>query len=511
MKKVMKSAVVTLVILAVLTGVGIYFLMKDNGTSESLSERMKQEQSDLSSERVYRYDLDDDCVVLKTNGDDKNVLNFNQNNVYEVATSDAARGRLDRLIKRLDSGFDEPIIALNPFGTNPNSLYFYFKLANRAMIRYTIAVADDNTPDFVRYVNSGMENNLSEVHEFTLSGLIPGQTNYIIIEAIDSTGAQRERKVFKFDAPKVNAPLRLKTEQGNSREQISNGLYVVMPTGTTDIYTYDNRGWLRNVTVTESNHGTRFYQSGNEVLYQVAANKVAKVSAIGRVTGVAVVNGVTAIKDFAYDGYDNIYSLATVKGRDCLLATSFDSGRTKTVYQFKKGITAKSLSTPDAGTVLVAMASPAGLMKLNSIASMRTSVSYILGKKSEWKKFGYKKKLTKDVTVSRWDTANSYLVSDETKGNYSIYVQDQGTGTALSFTIDEKEKKVSVTDTFPVAQKGNGRSEKEGEHYLISNGSTGIFSEYDQKGRITTKFSYGGTFDSVTKLTFDRMCFYGAS
>ena len=126
MKKAGKLIIVTLLILSGLTA-GAYFLLKgrEDGPSNEFKNRMAKEQSDNQTDRAYQYDMPDKATVLATDGEDKNVLNFESNSVYRVSNSNEARARLDRLIKRTDADFDNPIIAKNPFGTMQNSFYFY--------------------------------------------------------------------------------------------------------------------------------------------------------------------------------------------------------------------------------------------------------------------------------------------------------------------------------------------------------------------------------------------------
>ena len=181
MKNKMKVILVTILLLAGITGGGYYFLTRgEAGPSGDLQKRMMEDQTDLGTSRAYRYDLAESAILLSTSGEEKNVLNFENQPIYRVQQSNADRERLDRLIKRTDADFDKPIIALNPFGTNPNSFYFYFTTSYRCMIRYTITVEDESIHDHIRYVQNGRENNMTKTHEFVVSGLIPGKTNYII-------------------------------------------------------------------------------------------------------------------------------------------------------------------------------------------------------------------------------------------------------------------------------------------------------------------------------------------
>ena len=139
---------------------------REGGPSNEFKSRMAKEQSDNQEDRAYQYDMPDKATVLATDGEDKNVLNFESNSVYQVSNSNEARARLDRLIKRTDADFDNPIIAKNPFGTMENSFYFYFHTSFRCMVRYTITVDDETISDHIRYVNNGQENNLAKEHEF---------------------------------------------------------------------------------------------------------------------------------------------------------------------------------------------------------------------------------------------------------------------------------------------------------------------------------------------------------
>lgn len=121
-------------------------------------------------------------------------------------------------------------------------------------------------------------------------------------------------------------------------------MFFVFPKNANQILIYDNQGILRNITKTETGHGKRIYQTGDSVLYQIAPDKVARVSALGRVLGVVKVNGYGAMKDFCYDGYDEIYSLGSRKKREYLLATSMQTGKTRVVFCFPKGISIGSLA-----------------------------------------------------------------------------------------------------------------------------------------------------------------------
>jgi len=507
-----KAVLITLIVLAVLTGVGIYFLLNKDTVSDSFKDRIQQDQSDQEESRAYRFDIDEEAVELKVSGDDKNVLNFDNAKVYDVAASQDARDRLERLIRRMTTSFDEPIIAANPFGTNPGTFYFYFESTYRGMLRYTVTVEDETVFDHVRYVNNGQEQNLTNKHEFIVSGLIPGRTNYIILEILDSNGSRREKRVFKYTMPTAKSKTQITYEKGNSKSLCRNGLFFTFPKSDKNIYVYDHNGVLRNTIITESAHGSRIYQSGDCVLYQVTDTKVAKVSALGQVIGVAEVKGYGPIRDFAYDGYENVYSLVTKKNKDYLLATSLTTGKTRVAFEFPKNMKTASITVPTGGSVYVACQAPQGIMRIDALTSQTPQVNVIYGKKKDWKKTAWKKTVVPDDNVLRWnlDGVKLNLCSDGSQGADSMaaYASDEGTGTGLWFNINKDEKKIKVDHSFPVNEAGKCDCQAYDSHVIISNLTKGKFTEYDQLGKVTRSFSYGQELDAVTKLSLNDMCFY---
>ena len=509
MKKKRKPILFTLFILVGLTAGGYYFLInRQSGPTGEFQKRMEETQNDLGDNRAYRYDLGQKAVVLATTGEQKNVLNFEHKEIYDVKQSNADRERLNRLIKRSDADFENPIIALNPFGTNENSFYFYFTTSYRCMIRYTVTVEDETICDHVRYVNNGQENNMSKTHEFVLSGLVPGKTNYIIMDLLDSTGSKRESRTYQYTASKGSVPERIAVEQGYSKGKSNSGLFFVFPKKGKDILAYDNQGVLRNVTKTETAHGKRMYQIGDSVLYQVSDNKVVRVSSLGRVLGVAKLDGYGSIQDFSYDGFQEVYMLAKKKQHNYLLAVSMETGKTRVVYRFPKGVLPGSLSTPQGGQVMVTAAKPSGLICMNAITSDNPKIFYVMGKKSDWKKKVGKKYVVEDKEIMTWNTSHSQISSMD-NNIFSLLVEKDGKATGICVQTDNKKKKSKVLQKQVLGGNVANRLQIQEEHMILTDVAEGNFAEYDNEGKVTRKFSYGSSLEHVVKLTLEDMCFYG--
>lgn len=510
MKKVRKPILITMMIMAGLTA-GVFYLLtgRDSGPTGEFQNRMAEEQSDLSTDRAYQYDIGNHATLLSLSGHDKNVLNFGQSDVYRVTNSNAARERLDRLIKRADASFENPIIACNPFGTNENSLYFYFETSYRCMVRYTITVEDETISDFVRYVNNGQENNLSQTHEFIVSGMVPGRTNYIILDLLDSSGAKRETKTYQYAVPASDLPERIQMQEGHNKEESNSGLFFVFPAANKKIAAYDNQGVLRNVTVTETGHGKKIYQSGDSVLYQVSDHKVVKVSALGRVMGAVEIKGYGAVRDFSYDGYSEIYSIGRKNKRDYLLATSFETGVTRVVYRFPKKVSVRSLGVPQGGSVCLTASQPSGLICLDAVTSARPKISFVLGKKSIWKKI-VGSKVVEDQEAAAWDLKTSLLMpSEEDSTIQSMLVSKKGTVTGVEWQMDAGNKAASVKHSWELGGSAGDLFQIQGEHFIRTDVSNGQYAEYGKSGKQIRHFSYGAPLTSVVKLTLAGMCFYG--
>lgn len=508
--KIIKPILITTLIMAAVAGGVVFLLMRTGGSSGQKTDEIVRQQRDVTEQSAYEFDVPKGAVELKTEGDEKNVLNFANKNVYNVDTSTEARQRLDRVVSRMSATIEQPVVALNPFGTNKNSYYFNFATDFNAMIRYTIMVEDESIPDFVRYVNNGKENNLTRKHEFTVSGLVPGMKNYIKIEAIDKKGTVRKECVFCCDVTKGEMASKNKTVKGYQSDTASLGLYYLFPSGKKHIYAYDNSGILRNITVTEGNHGKRFYQTDNAVLYQVSDTKVAMVSAVGQVTGVAEIKGYGEIRDFSYDGFEYVFALMRKSGKDILVRKSLKKGKTEKVYEFPKDVHITSISAPSAGVLYAAASNPSGIVCLKAVSSNAPGVGYVIGEKSRWKNTSLKKKVKNDKTLKKWDMKNCILNQNgdvsEKKASFTTYLTESGKGNALTFEI--KDKKININVKFDVGEKGKSSCQEIDDHWIISTLSKGIYEEYEISGNVIRRFETGRKLDSVVKCALNGMCFY---
>lgn len=500
-----KTILITLVILIALTG-GAYYLLTSGGEEEpGFFSTIATQQTDMGTEKFFHASIDKEATTLLTDGTEKNVLNFYSENPYNVATSNAARERLDRLIKKTETTLEQPIIAANPFGTNLNSLYFYFESEYEGIVKYTITVEDSNIPDHVRYVNNGKENHLSTIHEFTVNGFVPGKANYLHIEILNENGNVSEEKIFEYNVPAYTAKSSITKETGNSRQNPENGLYFCFFEKDNNILAYDNSGVLRNITVTEGNHGKRMYVSGDSIIYQIAKNKVAKVSSLGRVTGVATFTGYNQIQDFSYDGYGNVYALAKKGKQYHLVSASLTEGTSKTVYKFSKNLKLISLSSAEGGDVYISASKPNGLIHLTGITSTEPTMDVVYGKKADWKPYISKKKVKANKETFDWKFGDSLLHGD--KDEMTVFFMRNTQIVSAKFKVDVKKKELQISQDREWQESMDEGAMINGNMILVSR-AKGEYVEYDTESRKIQKFAAGSPLQAVEKLTLNDVCFF---
>lgn len=538
MKKIIKPVIITLLILAAGTAALIYFLMSGSKETGEFDERRYNEQSDQTDSHIFRSDMASLATELATEGDNKNVLTFDNSNAFSVSHSKAARERLDRLIRRSDPTIENPIIALNPYGTMPWCYYFYFKTPSPCMIRYIITVEDEKIADHIRYVNNGEVKNITDTHEFVVGGLIPGRKNFIQIELIDSNGSHRNEVTYQVDVPGAMLPDVIPHERGHSDLRLQNGVFFTMPKNDRQIYIYDNNGVMRGVVATESAHGTRLFVNDGSAVYQVSHTKVIRVDRMGQITGAASILGYGDILDFAYDGFENVIALVKKGKRYYLARSSMQGGKTTEVYKFDKGMDVTSIAGVSEGRLYVSLSSPAGLMRIKGLVSKSPQPDLVIGIKNDWKKTSVKKKVydptqvkksdaatgaaakepQKDAPLTGWDMGDTVLnlIGDESGKasdvlTFSVVKDRLVHAVRLRIASGKKIKDTSVTTELDKETEDSGRVLVEwGDRgsCIIANCNKGMFEERDEEFKVTRQFKLDRELEGVVKRSLQGFCFY---
>ena len=320
--KRMKKKLLTILItsLVMIAGMGA-FLWKMNSVNRQQEKKkaaLLQEEMDTDTKDKALEDVDKlELQTLYLSGDKKNVVTREYGSVdaiYNKAKSAAAEDMLTDIKKKRDYSEEDPLWAYNPYGTNPESLYMYFKSKGRFYCRYTVSVDDDKIPDFTRTLDNGTSGNVAMEHEYQLIGLVPDKTNYLIFRLYNKKDELANTLYYKVDMPKSysGAQTILKLEEGRSKTPLQNGLYTVFAgTGTKKqaVLLYDNSGVLRGEFPTKE-IGYNMEQIYDTLVYEVDDNTLARVNELGQVVDCLEIPLHHIYGEFAYDGAGAVYVLA---------------------------------------------------------------------------------------------------------------------------------------------------------------------------------------------------------
>ncbi len=321
--KRMKKKLLTILItsLVMIAGMGA-FLWKMNSVNRRLEKKqaaLLQEEMDTDTKDKALEDVDKlELQTLYLSGDKKNVVTREYGSVdavYNKANSSAAEEMLTDIKKKRDYSEKDPLWAYNPYGTNPESLYMYFKSKGRFYCRYTVSVDDEKIPDFTRTLDNGAEGNVAREHEYQIIGLVPGKTNYLIFKLYNKKDELANTLYYKVDMPKSysGAQTILSMEKGRSKKSLQNGLYTVFSKTVSQkknaILLYDNSGVLR-AELPAKGIGYNAEQIYDTLVYAVDDNTLARVNALGQVVDCLEIPLHHIYGEFAYDGAGAVYVLA---------------------------------------------------------------------------------------------------------------------------------------------------------------------------------------------------------
>lgn len=466
MKKKLITVLVTSLLMIAAIGA---FLWKMNGMSSALEEKDAQvvsEEKDLVSTQgtkaIASIDMTD-VIPLYLSGDRRNVVTIaypSEKEIYDVKHSLKAEETLTDVKGR--AGSYEPETALwayNPYGTNNCSMYVYFNTSGKCYCRCTISVKDDKIPDFTRTLQSQTEGGLAKEHEYQVIGLVPGKTNFIILNFYNSNDELFNTVTYSIDMPEssIGSETIIKSGDEHGKSKISNGLYLIFSDGknskvkTTRIVTrkvrrngrtvtrrvkkntykniknyaillYDNSGVLRGEIPLDGYCGRNMQMLYNGIAYACADNKIALVNPLGQVTKVYNTKDYKQSGEFAYDGFGNFYVIATPNKKSSvpksyIVKLELESGKASTALDlntllapvYKKAVKDSGKVAPDwidvnsvqvtgVNQLLVSSQAFSSIIKVSNVNSLMPKVDYIISHKSIWNEFkGLKKKVLTKV------------------------------------------------------------------------------------------------------------------
>lgn len=177
---------------------------------------------------------------------------------------------------------DDPLLVMNPFGTQAAGLYVHFTAESEGELSFTVSAPASE--DFTR-IAQDHDPSATGV-EAQVVGLVPGARNELTLTWTPTAGDPVERTV-EIDAPEPEDTYM--SQLGRSVEgdeaQLSDGLLAlagVRERGNA-VHLYDNAGTMRGSIPTGDYQADNVRPADGEMVYSVGNSAVARVDGLGRV------------------------------------------------------------------------------------------------------------------------------------------------------------------------------------------------------------------------------------
>ena len=220
--------------------------------------------------------LMDNVNITKNNGLGKDVYAVSKPNsieIFDMVYQEIIQDKIDDLLED-EYTFEQPLMVYNPYGTNTLGLNLYFTTDENVEVSYNIHVDDKDIKDFSRTLSNGEKDNVTQNHSYQLIGFIPGEVNEVTLTLKDSKGKEIDNRTFDVDFTDivVNGQEKLKVKDGESTEELTNGLYAMLGNDSDSqdyLALYDNDGILRMEAEIIGYRAHRILFKDNKMYYSI--------------------------------------------------------------------------------------------------------------------------------------------------------------------------------------------------------------------------------------------------
>lgn len=473
--------------------------------------------------------------------------NFSSTEKSEIYTADfqnSVRKKIDTLIDINDYNEDYPLVIYNPFRTNSQSLYIYFETAEEYAVSYSVHTPEALYEDFGGYTVPNRPDT-SKVHEFQVTGLIPGETNMITIRMMDVNGIVKIRRFYYYNKNEVAATtINLKTEQGTkqvenedktfstvpaSEENVAEGMFVVFP-ATNEISpylrVYDNDG-VQRCEIPLDNYGTKRLLIYEDLMfYRVSENKLVGVNRLGQAVKIFTADNYTFGEDYCFDKNNDILMLASDKRQnsvdDCVILLDRESMEVTELIDFgdllpeykvkykreegkKDWLDLNSISWVEGNRILVSSDKADTIIKVRRLYN-DPKIVFLLGDVEEFKGTSYEKLVLRVdnefemhhgvnmIEYQPYDLireTRQYICVLNNNEDYEYEKKQEHFSYYYRYLVDDAEGGVRLMDSLVLPEVGeNGSIQWYNNHLLIATDKVTEFYEYDSEFNLITKYTY---------------------
>lgn len=478
--------------------------------------------------------------------DVKAINNAKAVSFWNLDYQNTVTNKIKNMLKDGNYTVENPLLIVNPYGTNTCSVNVYFEAEEGAKLNYRVSTKEYGVFEETAYTKEG-----STLYEAQLVGFMPGEENTVTLTLSkgDTVLGQSEHSITMPEAAS-KVTKKVDYTDGESTQPLSNGLYVAFGHSKSfdaNIYMYDNNGVLRGELPVREYRSDRLLFIDDCIFYSYGFNKIAKVNRMGQIVDTYKFSSDYELHhDFIYDEKnDRILMLAsstigeTVE--DLILSLDLKTGKTIELVDMKDlmpeayenavqpdakekldWIHINSLQLTNAGDLLLSSRETSTIVCVTDIDS-EPKLSYLLCDPSMWEGTDYEEYMfTKVGDFTAQAGQHSITVMHEEseslpEGQYYLYMFNnnftysgtrpqikwdnyKGAGNYKAqadyskyyrYLVDTKGKTFTLVKEFDVPYSPYVSSaENYGDNFVIASGSVSNYGEYDQEGTLIRHFEF---------------------
>lgn len=448
-------------------------------------------------------------------------------------------------LQTLGSSPTDPLLVLNPYGTNTTGVYAQFETEDNGTLTYT--VSSPGTEDFTRVAED--HDPSASSFEGQLIGVVPGVENTVTTTWRPDGGEATEFSFTMTAPPSAAGGLTTldRTVEGNA-EELTEGLFAVSGLLRHPDHTlfYDNSGVLRAEFTHDGYRTDRLEFYDGTVVTTVADNELARIDGLGRVVATYVLSGYEMHHDFDVTDDGKVVILATETAKDSVedvvVSLDLQTGTSEKVVDFTELLADYKSGTqpygsdalddwlhlnsvdwsPDGDSVIVSSRETSAILKVDDVHGS-PAIDYIIGQREVWAGTDAEGLLL-EKTGDFPDSGGQHSVvrhDDEglAEGQYHLTMFDNRfwridsrpdyTGPAPAGTspvfgadpslrseyrkylVDENAGTYTLVETLPVPYSAIVSNVQDlGGPLLVNSGQAMTFAEYDAQREVVARFDY---------------------
>ena len=550
----MKKTNIILVLLAMLSLLGLGTVVLLFGEGEKKPEEYTETLDTYKDNYAADLSLNKEIVVNV----EEHFSNAGTEGIYDTTFQNSVRKKIDALIEDNIYTEDNPLVIYNPFLTNSQSLYVYFETKESYAVSYSVHTPEADYEDFGGYVVPNRPDT-SKVHEFQVTGLIPGETNMVTIRMMDVNGTMKIRRFYYYNENNVAATaITLETERGTkevqnedktfstvlaSEDTVADGMFVVFPAEnelSPYLRVFDNEG-VQRAEIPLDEFGTKRLLIYEDLMfYRVSDTKLAGVNRLGQVVKVFYAGQYSFGEDYCFDKNNDILMLASDKRQnsvdDCVILLDRESMAVtelvdlgdllpeyKVKCQEKDGvkdwISLNSIDLVEGNRILLSGDKTDTIIKIRRLYN-DPKIAFLAGDVEEFKDTPYTELFLRVdnefemhhglnmVEYQPYDLIREtrhYICILNNNEDYDYAKKEKHFSYYYRYLVDEAEGGIRLMDSIVLPEAvDNGSIQWYGNHLVMTSDAVTEFYEYDEKFQLITTYTYK---EPVVKKTEEQQEF----